>query len=354
MRKLVKKSAFTLVELLVVIAIIGMLVALLLPAIQVARRTAMRMQCQNNVKNITLAALNFESSKKYLPPAGRVPGGSSYDGISMFVELLPYIEQEAHHKSIKKQLSKSLGQTDDDMREVAAVVIPAYRCPGTSTNETIDETGADKDAPAISNYKVIVASTIGMYKGASSNSGGSSYISGGQAAADGVSPFANKGRKLGEISDGTSHTFHLTESNEQNYSRWVVGQDCGVYTYCTDGGIGEPTKQTSGGTTFYAPPGYQNNQLGPDASYADSTPWTNLDRDYEEYPYEWTSLSSSSFSSTGMNSDDTKYGPSSEHMGVVIHSFVDNSVHSVNEEVDPAVYFFATTYKGGDPGLDLE
>ena len=103
MRKLVKKSAFTLVELLVVIAIIGMLVALLLPAIQVARRTAMRMQCQNNVKQLTLAALNFESSKQYLPPAGRTHGGNSYDGISMFVELLPYIEQEAQHKTVKKQ-----------------------------------------------------------------------------------------------------------------------------------------------------------------------------------------------------------------------------------------------------------
>ncbi|MBE6428389.1 MAG: DUF1559 domain-containing protein [Planctomycetaceae bacterium] len=353
MRKLVKKSAFTLVELLVVIAIIGMLVALLLPAIQVARRTAMRMQCQNNVKQLTLAALNFESSKQYLPPAGRTPGGNSYDGISMFVELLPYIEQEAQHKTVKKQLSKSLGSTSVEMQDLAATVMPAFRCPGTSTNETIDETGTDTDAPAISNYKVVVASTMGMYQGASSNSGGSSY-SGGQAAADGATPFANKGRKLSEISDGTSHTLHLTESNEQNYARWVVGQDVGIYTYCTDGGIGEPTKNTSGGSSFYAPPGYQNNQLGADASYADSTPWTNLDRDYEEYPYEWTSLSSSSFNSSGMNSNDTKWGPSSEHMGVVIHSFVDNSVHSVNEEVDPAVYFFATTYKGGDPGLDFD
>ena len=58
---------FTLVELLVVIAIIGILVALLLPAVQAAREAARRAQCQNHMKNIALAVLNFESAKKHLP-----------------------------------------------------------------------------------------------------------------------------------------------------------------------------------------------------------------------------------------------------------------------------------------------
>jgi len=349
MKKFVKRPAFTLVELLVVIAIIGMLVGLLLPAIQMARRTAMRMQCDNKEKQLTLASLTFESSKKSLPPAARTPS-NSYDGVSGFVLLLPYLEQEAQYKTVKDDVNKSLSSTGNEFRDLAATVLPAFRCPGTSTNDTVDETGSSQTAPAISNYKFVVASLMQLYQNAASGSSSTAY--GSVNTADGASTFANKGHKLGEITDGTSHTLHITESNEQYYARWVVGQDSGVYTYCTKGGISNPTK--NGSNNFYAPSGFQQNQLGADATYADSTPWTNLDRDYEEdYPYEWSSLSNSSFQS-GSGTDAVKWGPSSEHSGVVVHTFLDGSVHDIDIEIDPAVYFFATTYKGGDPGLDVD
>jgi prepilin-type N-terminal cleavage/methylation domain-containing protein/prepilin-type processing-associated H-X9-DG protein len=84
--------AFTLVELLVVIAIIGILVALLLPAIQAARAAAQRSQCQNNLKNIGLACLNYESSKGELPIGSINAYGDQASGLAWTVQILPYIE----------------------------------------------------------------------------------------------------------------------------------------------------------------------------------------------------------------------------------------------------------------------
>src|SRR6476646_383534 len=84
------EKGFTLVELLVVIAIIGILVALLLPAIQAAREAARRAQCQSNLKQIALAAINYESTKKRLP-VGFVPTpGANIEGWGWGVFILPY------------------------------------------------------------------------------------------------------------------------------------------------------------------------------------------------------------------------------------------------------------------------
>ena len=83
--------AFTLVELLVVIAIIGILVGLLLPAVQAARGAARRMSCQNNLHQVILAVHNYESATKRLPPAWTRPAMTG-DGWSAQARILPYLE----------------------------------------------------------------------------------------------------------------------------------------------------------------------------------------------------------------------------------------------------------------------
>jgi prepilin-type N-terminal cleavage/methylation domain-containing protein/prepilin-type processing-associated H-X9-DG protein len=87
------RSGFTLVELLVVIAIIGILVALLLPAVQAAREAARRMQCTNNMKQIALAIHNYEGVYQAFPPAAVNWSTSGYPNHSCFAFLLPYVEQ---------------------------------------------------------------------------------------------------------------------------------------------------------------------------------------------------------------------------------------------------------------------
>ena len=89
------RRAFTLVELLVVIAIIGILVALLLPAVQAARESARRTQCTNQMKQLGLATLNYEDVNKELPPAYTGSSGSSDKYHSIVAFLLPFIEQHA-------------------------------------------------------------------------------------------------------------------------------------------------------------------------------------------------------------------------------------------------------------------
>ena len=87
------RRAFTLVELLVVIAIIGMLVTLLLPAVQAAREAARRAQCLNNLKQISLAILNYESIHRVLPEGGLATDTGGY-GHSWWLRILPVIEEQ--------------------------------------------------------------------------------------------------------------------------------------------------------------------------------------------------------------------------------------------------------------------
>src|SRR5262245_5865769 len=92
-------AAFTLVELLVVIAIIGILISILLPAIQAAREAARRSQCQNNLKQVALACLNYESTNKGMPPGSLLSTDSAgmvinnqMSGLGWPVLILPYME----------------------------------------------------------------------------------------------------------------------------------------------------------------------------------------------------------------------------------------------------------------------
>lgn len=130
-----------------VITIIGILIALLLPAVQAAREAARRMQCANNMKQITLAFCNYESAHGTFPPNlstwNYSPTGSMVAAVgkatfSNLVYILPYVEQQGIYDQLRFDRNCWEGtDADNPNRVYAGVVVPAYVCP-------TDPTGAER------------------------------------------------------------------------------------------------------------------------------------------------------------------------------------------------------------------
>lgn len=207
------RRGFTLVELLVVIAIIGVLVALLLPAVQQAREAARRMQCSNNLKQIGLALHTYHDVHNAFP-AGF--WRQSYD-ISTFAgpgwgwgaAILPQIEQGARFDA----LGVTTKFADDSAATLALSqpLIPAYRCP-SAPGEDINEvlvSGSAKSPHGLSNYKGVFGSrnSQGKYDiPADCDINQASCIKGG----DGIFS-ANSSVKMRDVTDGTSNTVFIGE-----------------------------------------------------------------------------------------------------------------------------------------------
>jgi prepilin-type N-terminal cleavage/methylation domain-containing protein len=137
--------AFTLVELLVVIAIIGMLVGLLLPAVQASREAARRMQCSNNLKQIGLATLNYESAHRRLPPGVALkidsPNINNNLGWGVHGRILPFLEQQ----SLGNQINLITGW--DFQMVIDNIVISTYQCPSDTNASRIRDPGPSGGSP---------------------------------------------------------------------------------------------------------------------------------------------------------------------------------------------------------------
>jgi prepilin-type N-terminal cleavage/methylation domain-containing protein/prepilin-type processing-associated H-X9-DG protein len=134
------RKGFTLVELLVVIAIIGILIGLLLPAVQMVRAAARRTQCQNNLKQIGLAILNYESAHMRFPPGQfwTAPvGDASRLDYGWLSQILPQIEAN----NIYNGLNFNKPYLDPENFESVSEIIPAYLCPSTARRDGAREGG---------------------------------------------------------------------------------------------------------------------------------------------------------------------------------------------------------------------
>lgn len=150
---------FTLVELLVVIAIIGVLVALLLPAVQQAREAARRMQCTNNLKQIGVAMHNYHDTYNVFPAGWLHRGGVSNPMYGWAVAILPYIEQGALYDQLNPGqiplVNRYHASSTAEDRALLQTPLSAYRCPSDvtkATNDLVKFGNTDHFAVGTSNY----------------------------------------------------------------------------------------------------------------------------------------------------------------------------------------------------------
>ncbi len=207
------RRGFTLVELLVVIAIIGILVALLLPAIQAAREAARRTQCVNNLKQIGLAMHNYHDSFNSLPPATMTTGSH---GATAFVRMLPFVEQGAVYDQLASvgfgsQTNYWLGSTAANTLLIAPILaqakVPAYRCPSSVFPKTEAVGGTNQ---MVGSYVLIAGSSA-------HNTTDTNGVDGGHCSGGGCFP-GNLAVRLADIIDGTSNTMLVGEQ-----SHYIVG-----------------------------------------------------------------------------------------------------------------------------------
>ncbi len=217
------RTGFTLVELLVVIAIIGILVALLLPAVQMAREAARRMSCSNNLKQVGLALHNYHDAHRRLPPgwvgtdpATRRALATGEPGWGWASMILPYLEQENVSDNLIV-FERSL--LDPVHRAAREQVLPVYKCPSDAGDLLVFDLGREDD-PATTLVRLAAANYVGVF-GTSELHDCESVPLGVECRGNGIFAHNSKTR-FADIDDGLSNTFMVGErSSRYGYSTWV-------------------------------------------------------------------------------------------------------------------------------------
>ncbi len=205
-----RPAAFTLVELLVVIAIIGILIALLLPAVQAAREAARRVQCANNFKQVALALHNYHSALRSFPPGllNLRPGRVALFSWSAYV--LPYHENEHVQNLIDFEKAWDYFGTGST-RQASAVRIEAYLCPTDPQGGELVGCCSDGQNGGNPNEDVRQTNMGGVYDSVVLYSWyGSSAQRAPLSERNGVFAWT-EGCQIAEIADGTSNTIFIGE-----------------------------------------------------------------------------------------------------------------------------------------------
>ena len=299
------RTGFTLVELLVVIAIIGILIALLLPAVQAAREAARRSQCSNNLKQIGIGLHSFATANRRFPPGVMSKSRFSYDYKNGGYEwpcylhfMLPYVEQEAFYEALDGPRFDLPNPWDDPTTWPLDVKngLPMLLCPSDGLGGIMVDWGPGLGVPK-SNY-------LGMFSGLNDGQG----FTADNPLQRGLFRY-NQGTSLSDITDGTSHTMALAE-----YLKGIDEKDArGLFW----------TNRAGCQTLFVT--------LGPNSASPD-----NLNS-YD--PYFCPTNSPHDDPARGLpcigGGDNANYAsPRSRHPGGVNAVFCDGSVHFIQDDID--------------------
>ncbi len=305
-------KAFTLVELLVVIAIIGILIALLLPAVQKVRESANRIQCQNNLKQIALAVQGYHDAFNSFPRNGSRYNltndgtGTTPYSWSFFARMLPYLEQDALYRAGGIDTA-SLKDSPARSTNIATLFCPSDAARDESPSPNTANNGTTGAPVALTNYKGVSGSNWcwGLYPNTGTNGSCDCFYQDNKGKGDGI--FFRTDilypLRLTDISDGTSNTFMIGED--------IPRLNC----WCA-----WPYANTATGTCAIPPNLNLDERYGvcDAAAVASDSAWANT------------------------------FSFRSRHPGGLQFAYADGSVHFVPQTIDLATYRALSTIQGGE------
>jgi prepilin-type N-terminal cleavage/methylation domain-containing protein/prepilin-type processing-associated H-X9-DG protein len=342
-----KRHAFTLVELLVVIAVIGMLIALLLPAVQAAREAARRSQCTNNLKQISLGCLNYESVYGRLPRSGEhlvTNNGATYKTQcyqSPLTMILPYIEQQAVYDTLDlaKRHNEGTNALAVASSSGAGAVIASYLCP---TNP-LRQSPRDNEGYACTDYAGLPYVEVSAANASQTGMAAGRYPSALTSQAYPSSYYKTYSASGANI--GSSKTFQLKESS-------AIGAT--IDLHFGGASLAATTDGASNSILVYEDTGRNDSMDG-----SGGTPNNYLDPvdGQGRRHWRWAEPDSTSGCSKVINNKDLPItahdnGPNNEwysfHPGGAHAAFADGHVRFVSENTSLAVIFAAATRSGGE------
>jgi prepilin-type N-terminal cleavage/methylation domain-containing protein/prepilin-type processing-associated H-X9-DG protein len=324
-----RRTAFTLIELLVVIAIISILIGLLLPAVQKVRSAAARISCANNLHQVSLAAFQYQESKKGFPPSlttGTAPAPMNIPPAGWGTFLLPYIEQDNLYALYSFGLPFYQSPNGGQGGAVSQLV-KTYNCPAAPDraspyNITLNFGSPITDIAMAADYSPVAS--VDFLE--ATQVLGIPYLL--NQSLLGVMQ-QDKRTKLTEVTDGTSNTILITEiagkinlyqSGFRNAGVAInIGNPNVVYTGLNGGGAGGWGDATTGGTILYGSDFTGQVQRGPCL--------INCSNDYGLYAF---------------------------HSGGINAAYVDGSVHFVGSDIDPRVIVALITLNGGEVNTNID